>query len=322
MSTDQAPARDVDDVLASIDDVLADSVAPAPAPTAAPTVPAPATTSPLVKDLTTAPPTPTYPPTAPAPAPADPAGDWWANIFESQDADLDTNTGRPRGIVPTAPVIPPPPPYAPFAAPPAASGPRVVDGVGKVDDADDAGDDVEEDDADQDAEGDDAEEAPAEPQAPVVVQVPVAPANAPAPPRKGLSLRGRRAIFAASAYGFGWSMDLHQAVDTFLAQAQEHVHAFGAGALALGVLGLATRTKVGGLAFLGTLPVLTLTGAGSEASGYAAAGALAAGSLAAYWRIRTWIGVHGNAGPWRIVRWVAFVPAAVTTTALILHGTN
>jgi hypothetical protein len=317
MSTDQAAARDVDDVLASIDDVLADAAAPAPAPTAAPTIPAPATASLLVKDLTTASPTPTYRPAAPATAV--PAGDWWSDIFESQDADLDTNTGRPRGIVPAAPVIPPPPPYPPFVPPLAASGPRVVDGVAKVDDADD--DDAEEDD-DQAAEEAEAEEAPAAAPTTIMVQVPVADANAPAPKKKGMSKRARQGVFALSTYAFGWGLGLHQAVDTVLVQAVDNAPAVGGAALAVGVLGLATRTKAGGLVFLGTLPVLTLTGGGAQTAGYAAGAALAAGSLAAYWRIRTWIGVHGNAGPWRIVRWFAFVPAAVTTTALILHGTN
>lgn len=348
----EAGVRDVSDFLADLDAVLATSTAPTipapatepepePEPDAAATMPdvdldlnvvgpdADTDTEPVVADATApAPVEAPAPVQAPAPAarPPAPAKDWWNDVYKDDAADQDTFTGN----APAPAVAPPPPKHAPAAAP----AQPVVEG----DDADDEdGDDQDEAPEpkktrtgrkkDQDAEDDEAgtDEAP-EPTTTggrIVAAVKKAgPVVAGTANGGGLinNPRGRQVVFAGTAYAVGWGLHLDDWVTGLLAQADQYATPVAGCALGLGILGLATRSKLGGVVFVSSLGLITVLQMARPA--WVVGGGISLGLQIAYRMVRGWVGPHGERWPWKGVVWAAHIPAATATVASILYGTN
>ncbi|MEU3220642.1 hypothetical protein [Streptomyces sp. NPDC006971] len=339
--------RDVSDFLADLDDVLATSTAPTiPAPTTEPDPePDAAATMPDVDldldvvdadtdtDADTAPaaaaPAPVQPP-APveAPAPAAPAKDWWNEVYRHDAADQDTFTGN----VPAPPNAPPPPKNAPAAAP----AQPVVEEEADDEDAEDQQGEPEakktrtrrkkdQADQDEDAEEADADEVPA----PVTTGGRFAAAVKNAGPviagtttSGGLinNPRGRQVIFAGTAYAAGWSLHLDDWVTGLMAHADQYATPVAGCALGAGVLALAMRSKLGGVIFVSSLGLITALEMVRPT--WIVGGSVALGLQIAYRMVRGWAGHYGDKWPWKGVVWAAHVPAATSTVAFLLYGTN
>ncbi|MFD7614077.1 hypothetical protein [Streptomyces sp. NPDC059828] len=335
----EAGVRDVSDFLADLDDVLATSTAP--------TIPAPATepdpeldaaaTMPDVDldlevvgpdaDADTAP-VAAAPEPAPveAPAPAAPAKDWWNDVYKDDAADQDTFTGN----VPAQATAPPTPRHEPVAA----SAQPVVE----EDDADDDEDGDDQDEASepkrnrkkdksaQDDDGDDTDEAPA-PGATTGGRFAAAVKNAGpviAGTTKGGGLinnpRGRQVVFAGTAYAAGWGLHLDDWVTGLMVQADQYATPVAGCALGAGVLGLAMRSRLGGVVFVSSLGLITALQMARPA--WVVGGGVALGLQVAYRMARGWVGHYGDKWPWKGVVWAAHVPAATATVAFLLYGTN
>ncbi|WP_432158026.1 hypothetical protein [Streptomyces sp. bgisy153] len=312
--------RSVDDFLADLDTVLEENIAPAPAPAEEP----PAVES----EAVAVPAAEALPPAAPAQAVPQPRQvEWWRNIYGHQDADLDTFTGN------TDPVRPAQPPGDPVAPPPG-------------DTPADADADPDEDEAEQsDQADDDAEDGrpwwalkkrqPADDSAPEAGQssgIPPAVPNSSGASKKATAAvaasgdglinnpRGRQVLFAATAYAFGWGLGLDDMATGLMEQAAQYALPVAGCSLAAGVLGLSARNKFGGVVFVSSLGLITLLEMASPAR--VVGGGLALGLQIAYRFVRKWVGPYGDRWPWKGVVWAAHVPAATSTVAFLLYGTN
>ncbi|MEU7046563.1 hypothetical protein AB0A77_36715 [Streptomyces varsoviensis] len=330
------------DFLADLDDVLATSTAPTiPAPAAEPDPePDAAATMPDVDldlDVADADPAPAVVAPAPAqppasvraPAPAAPAKDWWNDVYRADTADLDTFTGNTPAPAPA----PPTPSTAPAAAPAQPVEEDDADGEDGED-----GDEAHEpkkartrwkkDQAAQDDDGDetDPDEAPEPPTttggrfaAAVRKAGPVVAGTADG---GGLinNPRGRQVVFAGTAYAVGWGLHLDDWVTGLLAQADQYATPVAGCALGLGVLGLATRSKLGGVVFVSSLGLITALQMARPA--WVVGGGISLGLQLAYRMVRGWVGPYGEKWPWKGVVWAAHIPAATATVAALLYGTN
>ncbi|OKI50353.1 hypothetical protein [Streptomyces sp. MJM1172] len=304
--TEAPPVRDVTDFLADLDAVLADTASPAAAePVAAP--------EPLPE------PEPVHVP-APAPAPAVRSTrerEWWENVYNDDRSDLDTHTGnRPH---PPKPVDPP-------------SAPETVPGDEANEEAEPDGDAAPEGEAE--VEPDTEVEEPArkkskkqrKAEAAEAAAVEEASGTRPwhAPPGRDeavfLNEKGRRVIFAATAYGLGWGTGLYHLAIQVMDGATQYATPVAAVSLGLGVLGLASRSKFGGIVFVGSLALITALQMVDPA--YIIGGGLAIGLQSLYRCFRRWMGPYAATWPWAAVAWIAHVPAATATVALVLYRTN
>ncbi|MEU9760274.1 hypothetical protein AB0D98_11000 [Streptomyces sp. NPDC047987] len=340
-------ARSVDDFLADLDAVLADSAAPVPttetvpedtaaattpeadqslkiASDAAAIEPAPAETytpaaiapSPDIKPVVetpATPPKPVAPPVFPAPRRPRPVPkNWWDNVYKDDKADQDTFTGNLPEDAP-APTSPTP------AEPVEPVKPKVVQVVKKEAPADSG-----EDDGDDDAEGTPPADAPSKARRAWgrLKQDHEARREAPKDTSGGFlnNPRGRQVIFAATAYGMGWSMGLDDWVSGLLNMSDQYAIP-GAGCTAcIGIVGLSMRNRFGGLVFASSLALIAVLAMAGPA--VFIGGSLALGSQLAYRVVRGFTGEYGQQWPWKAVVWAAHIPAATTTVEFILHGTN
>ncbi|MCX5207506.1 hypothetical protein OG897_39650 [Streptomyces sp. NBC_00237] len=340
----EAGVRDVSDFLADLDDVLATSTAPTipapatepdPEPDAAATMPDVALDLDMVgpdadtdKEPVAAEALAPAPVEAPAPAARPPAlaKDWWNDVYKDDAADQDTFTGN----APAPAVAPPPPKHAPAAAPaqPVAEGDDADDEDG--DDEDEApepkktrtGRKKEQDAEDAEAGTDEAPE-PATTGGRIVAAVKKAgPVVAGTANGGGLinNPRGRQTVFAGTAYAAGWGLHLDDWVTGLMAHADQYATPVAGCALGLGVLGLATRSKLGGVVFVSSLGLITALQMARPA--WVVGGGVALGLQLAYRMVRGWVGHYGDKWPWKGVVWAAHVPAATATVAFLLYGTN
>ncbi|MFD3716148.1 hypothetical protein [Streptomyces sp. NPDC058677] len=332
----EAGVRDVSDFLADLDDVLATSTAPTiPAPAAEPDPePDAAATMPDVDldlDVADADTEPTAAPVQP-PAPATPARDWWNEVYQADTADLDTFTGNMP-----APAPAPPTPKNASAADPAQ--PVVEEDGEDGEDGDEAPEPKKtrtwwkKDQATQDDDGDETDpdetgtdEAP-EPAATTGGRFAAAvkkagPVIAGTADGGGLinNPRGRQVVFAGTAYAVGWGLHLDDWVTGLLAQADQYATPVAGCALGLGVLCLATRSKLGGVVFMSSLGLITALQMARPA--WVVGGGISLGLQLAYRMVRGWVGPYGERWPWKGVVWAAHIPAATATVASLLYGTN
>ncbi|GAA2946185.1 MULTISPECIES: hypothetical protein [Streptomyces] len=133
-------------------------------------------------------------------------------------------------------------------------------------------------------------------------------------------LHGRRTVFATTAYGMGWTLHLTDAVGHVLNVAADYAIPASGCALTAGVIGLATRSKAGGVIFVSSLGLIGAMALVPPA--YFVGGALTLGCLVAYRAARGWLGKHADNWPWKGVVWAAFIPTATTAATTLLHGTN
>ncbi|MFF6852771.1 hypothetical protein [Streptomyces antimycoticus] len=308
----ERPPRDVDDFLAELDTVLAESNAPTipaqtaeplPASEAAATVPEAESDLGLVKPPAAAP-----EPTA-DPVPAARVKDWWTDVYQDDRADQDTFTGN---APPPASTIPPKPTHAPDVA--------------ADQDADDDQDDGADDDqADEDDDQADEDEAPAKTRFPKKggrKKATEAAGGAAVAAGNGLinNPKGRRVIFAGTAYGMGWSLGLDDWVTGLMTHAEQYALPVAGCALYAGVIGLATRSRFGAFVFVSSLALIAAQAMVEPAR--IVGGGLVLGFHIAYRLVRHWVGHHGAKWPWKGVLWAAHVPAATATVAFLLYGTN
>ncbi|OEJ20893.1 DNA-directed RNA polymerase I subunit RPA34 [Streptomyces subrutilus] len=303
------PVRDVTDFLADLDAVLADATDTA----------TPAAAEPVADPEPLPEPEPVHVP-APAPAPAvtrTREKEWWENVYNDDRSDLDTHTGN--RLNPPKPVEPP-------------SAPETV----PVDDPNEEAEPEDEVDPEGEAEPDTEVEVeePArkkskkqrKAEAAEAAAVEETSATRPwhAPPRRDeavfLNEKGRRVIFAGTAYGLGWGTGLYHLAIQVMDGATQYATPVAAVSLGLGVLGLASRSKFGGIVFVGSLGLITALQMVDPA--YIIGGGLAIGLQSLYRCFRRWMGPHAATWPWAAVAWIAHVPAATATVALVLYRTN
>lgn len=348
----QAAARSVDDFLADLDAVLADSTAapgpaadpdpapdaaatmpdvdlslevasedaaataPDPAETSAPAVPVP---SPDVEPVTK---TPAAPPVAPAPRRPEPAPEnWWDDVYKHDKADQDTFTGnRPRTAPQNGPALPPKPPLPPVVT----SEQNVSHGAAVLV--------VEEEDEPSEpgtSKEDDSEEDPT-PWAQKIWSLvkkdydsrKPETAQKTNPPKNGLlnNPRGRKVFFAGTAYGMGWSLGLDDWMTGLLKVSDQYAIPVMGCVLCAGIVGLSMRNRFGGLVFgssLALIAVLRMAGPDRFLGG-----SLILASHIAYRVVRGWTGDYGQQWPWKAIVWAAHIPAATATVAFLLHETN
>ncbi|MFE2498850.1 hypothetical protein [Streptomyces scopuliridis] len=380
VETKTAPARDVDDFLADLDDVLNEATAapkfPAPAaepvpepdavaavpdvdpdldvepPAAAVTVPdvepvpepdAVAAVPDVDPDLDAEPPAAavTVPDVAPVSEPpaSAPARDWWDPLYKHDTADQDTFTGN----VPPTVTVPAEPPVTGETPEPnrAADVPGNPDTADKGDDEDsdedgadaapakskrfrplrkrDQGNDADQDDED----GDNAAPAKARKKNSGKKDDGAKKAGAAVVfASEGLlnNPRGRQVLFAGTAYAMGWSLGLDDWATGLMEHSAQYATPVAGCALGAGVLGLATRTKVGGVVLVSSLALIAALEMVDPAR--IVGGGLALGLQIAYRIVRGWAGRYGEQWPWKGVVWAAHVPAATATVAFLLYGTN
>ncbi|MEU7028963.1 hypothetical protein AB0A60_20010 [Streptomyces sp. NPDC046275] len=345
----RGPVREVNDFLADLDDVLATSTAPSipapaaepdPAPDAAATMPdvdldlevhRPAEPAPGPDAATPA------PVAAPAPVPARPTDDWWTDVYQDDAADQDTFTGN-------VPVRSP----APVAAPPTSKDASALAQPVVAEDGTDDEDGADEDETpepkkiwtrwkkdqtvqdggdpdDPDADEADGKEAPA-PSATggrfATAVKNAGPVIAGTANGGGVidNPRGRQVVFAGTAYAAGWGLHLDDWVTHLMAHADQYATPVSGCALGLGVLGLATRSKWGGVLFVSSLGLITVLQMARPA--WVVGGGVALDLQVAYRMVRGWVGRYGEKWPWKGVVWAAHVPAATATVAVLLFGTN
>ncbi|GAA2720334.1 MULTISPECIES: hypothetical protein [Streptomyces] len=326
----RGPVREVNDFLADLDNVLATSTAPSiPAPAAEPDPPpdAAATMPDVHLDLWPVEPAPA--PVA-APVPARSAKDWWTDVYQDDAADQDTFTGNVPARSP-APVV-----MAPLSKDAAAPAQPVAAEDSAADE--DGGDHDETPEPkriwawwkkDQtvryESDEPDGEEAPA----PAATGGRFAAAVKNAGPvitgtANGGGLvdnpRGRQVVFAGTAYAAGWGLHLDDWVTGLMAHADQYATPVAGCALGLGALGLATRSKWGGVLFVSSLGLITVLQMARPA--WVVGGGVALGLQVAYRTVRGWVGHYGEKWPWKGVIWAAHVPAATATVAFLLFGTN
>jgi hypothetical protein len=338
----EAGVRDVNDFLADLDDVLATSTAPTiPAPATEPDPePDAAATMPDVDlaldvadpdtDADTAPVAAAAPAPVEASAPAAPAKDWWNEVYKADTADLDTFTGNTPAPAPA----PPMPKNAPAADP---AQPVVEEDDEEGEDGDDRDEAPEPKKArtrwkrDQATQGDDGDETSTdetpEPAATTGGRFAAAvkkagPVVAGTANGGGLinNPRGRQVVFAGTAYAAGWGLHLDDWVTGLLAHADQYATPVAGCALGLGVLGLATRSKLGGVVFVSSLGLITALQMARPA--WVVGGGISLGLQIAYRMVRGWVGPYGERWPWKGVVWAAHIPAATATVAFLLYGTN
>jgi hypothetical protein len=277
-------------------------------------------------------PAPDAAPPAPASAPAPPTKDWWTDVYQDDAADQDTFTGNTSARV-----------SAPAAAPatskevPAAP----AQPVAAADDADDEDggnqnetaepkktwawwkqDQTLQDDGDGET-GDEEAPPPAATGGRFTALIrnagPVITGTA-----NGGGLvdnpRGPQVVFAATAYAAGWGLQLDDWVTGLMAHADQYATPVAGCALGLGVLGLAERSKSGGVVFVSSLALITALEMARPA--WVVGGGVALGLQVAYRIVRGWVGPHGEKWPWKGVVWAAHIPAATATVAALLFGTN
>ncbi|MFJ4960261.1 hypothetical protein [Streptomyces sp. NPDC088739] len=331
MTTDHAAplARDIDDVLATIDDVLAvatvplPAVAPEPAPLPeavpvvdqAPVVESAPVESPQVIEPPTA---PTYRPTALVPTPAEAPNDgWWDNVYDDDKADLDTFTGTPRvplakDPAPSVPVVPALP-----ATPPAT--PTLVE-----DSKDPIAEDGEPEAEDGEPEAEDGEEAAdvSPTRFTRVRRIVFAPRIGKGDDGPALTYRGRRALFAATAAGAGWTLGLYDGATAALDQVVQHTGVASAVIFGGGVIALVSRTKAGCALCAAAIGLATAINTFPGAPAYLIGGAVAVALQGAYRAFRHWTGQYGTEWYWRAVAWLVHVPAATTTLAVVSYGAH
>ncbi|MDF3303304.1 hypothetical protein P3H78_32810, partial [Streptomyces sp. K1PA1] len=132
--------------------------------------------------------------------------------------------------------------------------------------------------------------------------------------------RGRQVLFAGTAYAVGWGLHLDDWVTNLMAHADQYATPVAGCALGLGVLGLATRSKLGGVLFVSSLGLITALQMARPA--WVVGGGVALGLQVAYRMVRGWVGHYGEKWPWKGVVWAAHVPAATATVTVLLFGTN
>ncbi|NEA39301.1 hypothetical protein G3I42_08445, partial [Streptomyces sp. SID11385] len=132
--------------------------------------------------------------------------------------------------------------------------------------------------------------------------------------------RARRTVYAATAYGMGWTLHLPAAITSLLEVSADYAIPVSGGVLAAGIVGLATHTRGGGAVFLSSLGLVTVMTLVPPA--YFIGGALTLASLLAYRVVRGWLGQYAATWPWTGVAWAAFIPTASTAVTTLLHGTN
>lgn len=331
--TNPGPLRAVDDFLADLNVVLdsaADLAVPAPAAEPGPEPDVAATMPDADPDLVVEPQAGTAP--APHPKPATLlSGDWWGTLYRHGDADLDTFTGN----VPTPGTAPGPDPVTappkPTHVPHVPGSRATVDPVGSKDNTDGKG----------------AATGVAKTARPARKQDRGSAGSGPAPAKasgKGRALvraaaadasdnrRGRQVVFAATAYGMGWSLGLDDAAKGLMAHAAQLVVPLSGCALCAGLVGLAASvlgnpklraiipTKVGGAVFVGSLALITVLNMVDPP--LLVGGCVALGLQVGYRILRRWVGPHGDKWPWKGVLWAVHVPAATATVAFLLYGTN
>lgn len=118
----------------------------------------------------------------------------------------------------------------------------------------------------------------------------------------------------------GWGLHLDDWVTGLLAQADQYATPVAGCALGLGVLGLATRSKLGGVVFVSSLVLITALQMARPA--WVVGGGISLGLQIAYRMVRGWVGPYGERWPWKGVVWAAHIPAATATVASLLYGTN
>lgn len=296
-------------------------------------------------DLDVEPPaaTVTVPDADPAPEPPAVASarDWWDPLYRDDTADQDTFTGN---VPPTA-TVPAEAPVAGGTPEPgrAADVPGAQDTADKVDDADgdEDGDDAapakskrfrsllkrgQDNDADNDTDQDDEDgdnaaksrkkssgkkDDGAKKAGAAVVSAGEGVLN---------NSRGRQVLFAGAAYAMGWSLGLDDWAMGLMEHSAQYATPVAGCALGAGVLGLVTRSKVGGVVFVSSLALIAALEMVDPAR--IVGGGLALGLQIAYRIVRGWAGRYGEQWPWKGVVWAAHVPAATATVAFLLYGTN
>ncbi|MFJ2882425.1 hypothetical protein ACIQGT_14110 [Streptomyces sp. NPDC093108] len=132
--------------------------------------------------------------------------------------------------------------------------------------------------------------------------------------------RGRQVVFAVTAYGAGWSLNLSSTVDALLRAANELAIPFMGWILWVGLLALLLRNRVGAIVFVSSLVLILLMSMGGPERVVGLGLILA--SYIVYRIVRGWTGEYGTRWPWKGVVWAAHIPVATTAAAYILHGTN
>ncbi|WP_217231337.1 hypothetical protein [Streptomyces anulatus] len=331
MKTDQAQPTAVDVLLASIDEVLADTAParsePDPAPAAAPSEsPAPhppdhpaEPSAPPVQDQADKPlaaGSPESPrPSRPKSGPDTPRGrtdDWWDNVYKSQEADLDTNTGNlPADRRPSRPATTPPP------LPPIHGGSPATAVV----------------DLDKEAaEPDTAEQEPADAPQPeqetttsrgrrIVETLFVQKTDSDNAEPKGPNHRLRQLAYNGTAAGAGWGFGLVTLFEHVVDGANTYAAPITAVALAAGITSVALRIKGSGFVLVGALGLTTIFQMVTPAY------VVGIGIVLCLWpvdaRLRIWLQrADPTSKAWKAVAWVLRIPLATTAIAFILHGTN
>jgi hypothetical protein len=210
--------------------------------------------------------------------------EWWGDLYEHQDADLDTHSGNTPA--------------------PSVRG-MLADAVSK-----------------DDEEGEEEEQAghiTVRERVRRIVFAPRVPAGDDGPT---LTYRGRKALFALSAFGMGWGTGLYTVATGLLNIADQFALPASGIALVAGLGGIAVRRRFGVIVFASSLAFVGVLNAVPYAAGYLIGGAAAITLHGAYRAVRLWIGPHIDAWYWRAVAWLAHIPAVTVTTAVLLHGTH
>ncbi|MFJ3949000.1 hypothetical protein ACIPXV_02875 [Streptomyces libani] len=284
----------VDDFLADLDAVLNEATALPPPPAIEPEQP-----------REQAPATPVLQPAA--------EPDWWSTVYDDDRAHEDTFRGH------TAADVPPEPDHAPVPAPA-----EQLDGE-LADEADAEPDDTGE----QDEDGTDAPKKPKKKgkskghKGKGKKKGSGGKAAKAAAAEAGIfnNPRGRKVVFAATAYAMGWGLHLDDRATDLMTHAADYALPVAGCALLAGITCLAVSpSKAGCLVLVGSLALIGALEMISPA--HVVGGSLALGCQIAYRILRHWVGHFGDRWPWKGVLWAAHIPAATTTVALLLYGTN
>ncbi|MFJ3182519.1 hypothetical protein ACIPJN_29590 [Streptomyces sp. NPDC086796] len=332
MKADQAQPAAVDVLLASIDEVLAEAAPTpqaAPAPAAAPT---PSENPPLDQPdrmaETSAPPvkdSADEAPVADRPETLQPSGpktvlppnrrrkdDWWDNVYKSQDADLDTNTGNlPGDRAPSRP--------APTPAPrPSIDGGSPTTAVVDLDKEAQEPDAAEPEPAiPPDAEQENTQSRGRRIAELLFVQKTDSENDVP----KGPNHRLRKLAYNGTAAGAGWGFGLVTVFGHVVDGATTYAVPITAVALAGGIASVAFRIKGSGFVLVGALVLTTLFQMVTPAW------VVGIGIPLCLWpvdaRLRIWLQrADPTSKAWKAVAWVLRIPLATAAIALLLHGTN
>ncbi|MEY9839540.1 hypothetical protein [Streptacidiphilus sp. EB103A] len=321
MTTDQSQAVDVNDVLASIDEVLAEV---APVPAAAPSGD-PATGISVMSgatDLTSSGPTPTTTapqpqatttPTAPLATTAQASGEeprntWWSDLYQHQDADLDTNTGRlPNNHAGQAARPQAAPAQAPVAEPVELAKPAAAAGAASED---------PEPDTEQPG---DREEEPGSGRIAGLGQLLVQ--SVKAPPGEESSPRWRLILYNGTAAGVGWGVGMSGAFERAITAAPQYVVPVDGVTLVIGLTSAVLGGRGGVKVLLSSIVVVGLLNT------FPPTWTVAVGIPMVLWpvdaRLRVWLQkADPTSKVWKAVAWMLRIPLATAFTVLALHGTN